>query len=185
MKPITKIIIGLLGVAVIGLLTYYIVIKEKNTNVIENSITNPDQDTVATAQMFQDTIPDRIIKALNIDGEEFTLTEDEGVYINSTKDKMLVIKEDIWKKIIRNIQKKFPSIAKDCNQKYKMPYLSEYKFVGLLTYFAESENTTTTSAYTAIEIRNGNAKAFGGGKICCNCEGEPLVPQQVDAVILK
>ena len=186
MKSITKIIIGLVGIAAIGLLTYYVVTKEKNIGVIEKPITNPDQDTVATAQVIQDTIPDRIKNALSIDGEEFTLTEDEGVYINSTKDKMLVIKEDIWKKIIRKIQKKFPNIATNCNLKYKMPDLSEYKFVGLLTYFADSKNPKTTSAYQAIEIRNWNAKLFAGGDICCNCEGgEPLVPQQVDAVIVK
>jgi hypothetical protein len=184
MKSITKIIIGLVGIAAIGLLTYYVVIKEKNIGVIEKPITNPDQDTVATAQVIQDTILNRIKNAMSI-GEEFTLTEDEGVYINSTKDKMLVIKEDMWGKIIHKIQKKFPNIATDCNQKYKMPDLSEYKFVGLLTYLADSKNPKTTSAYQAIEIRKGNAKSFAGGDICCNCEGEPLVPQQVDAVIVK
>ena len=83
---------------------------------------------------------------------------------------MLVIKEDVWKKIIRKVQKKLPNIAEDCNQKYEMPNLSEYKFVGLLTYLADSKNTKTTSAYTAIEIRNGNAKSFSGGEICCDCD---------------
>ncbi len=185
MKSITKIIIGLVGIAAIGLLTYYVVTKEKNIGVIKKPITNPNQDTVATAQVIQDTIFDKITKALSIDGEEFTLSEVEGVYTNSTKDKMLIIKEDVWKKIIGKIQKKFPNIAEDCNQKYEMPNLSEYKFVGLLTYFADSKNTKTTSAYRAIEIRNGNAKSFAGGEICCNCEGEPLETQQVDAVIIK
>ncbi len=190
MKSITKIIIGLVGITAIGLLTYYVVTKEKNIVVNEKPITNPDQDTVATAQVIQDTIFDRIkfdrIKeALDIDGEEFTLTEVEGVYTNSTKDKMLIIKEDVWKKIIQKIQKKFPNIVEDCNQKYEMPNLSEYKFVGLLTYFADSKNIKATSAYKAIEIRNGNAKSFAGGGICCDCEGEPLVAQQVDAVIIK
>ena len=192
MKSITKIIIGLVGIAAIGLLTYYVVTKTnyvvtkaKNPGVNEKPITNPDQDTVATAQVIQDTIFDRIKKALSIDGEEFTLTEDEGVYTNSTNDKMLIIKEDVWKKIIRKARNKFPDIAEDCNQKYEMPNLSEYKFVGLLTYLADSKNSKTTSAYIAIEIRNGNAKSFAGGAICCGCEGEPLVPQQVDAVIYQ
>ena len=185
MKSITKIIIGLVGIAAIGLLTYYVVTKENNIGVNKKPITNPDQDIVATAKVIQDTIFDRIKEALSIDGEEFTLTEVEGVYANSTKDKMLIIKEDVWKKIIGKIQKKFPNIAKDCNLKYEMPNLSEYKFVGLLTYLADSKNTKTTSAYTAIEIRNGNAKSFAGGEICCDCEGEPLVAQQVDAVIVK
>lgn len=98
---------------------------------------------------------------------------------------MLIIKEDVWKKIIQKIQNKFPNIVEDCNQKYEMPNLSEYKFVGLLTYLADSKNIKTTSAYKAIEIRNGNAKSFAGGGICCDCEGEPLVAQQVDAVIIK
>jgi hypothetical protein len=174
MKPITKIIIGLVGVAAIGLLTYYVVTKEKKIKGV-----------IVKANVIQDTIFDRIKKELSIDGEEFTLTEDEGVYTNSTNDKMLVIKEDIWKKIIRKTQKTFPSIAKDCNQKDEMPNLSEYKFVGLLTYLAYSKNSTTTSAYSAIEIRNGNLKSFAGGEICCDCEGEPLVAQKVDAVIIK
>jgi|TARA_B110001469_G_C9638367_1_gene320476 hypothetical protein len=185
MKSITKIIIGLIGFTAIGLLTYYAVTKEKNIDVIEKTITNPDQDTVAIAQAIQGAIPDRIKKALSIDGEEFTLTENEGVYINATKDKMLVIKEDIWKKFIQQIQNKLPNIATDCIQKNKMPDLSEYTFVGLLTYLADSRNTNTTSAYMATEIRNGNSKSFAGGDICCYCEGEPLVPQQVDAVIVK
>jgi hypothetical protein len=185
MKSITKIIIGLVGIVAIGLLTYYVVTKENNIDVNERPITNPSQEIVATAQVIQDTIFDRIKKALSIDGEEFTLTDIEGVYTNTTNDKMLVIKEDVWKKIIRKVQKKLPNIAEDCNQKYEMPNLSEYKFVGLLTYLADSKNTKTTSAYTAIEIRNGNAKSFSGGEICCDCDGEPLVTQQVDAVIVK
>jgi len=185
MKSITRIIIGLVGIGLIGLITYYVVTKEKNPVVNEKPIINPEQDTVATAQVIQDTMFDQITNALNINGEEFTETDDEGVYTNSTNDKMLVIKEDVWKTIIRKARKKFPDIAEDCNQKYKMPDLSEYKFVGLLTYLAEGKNSKTTSAYTAIEIRNGNAKSFAGGSICCGCEGEPLVPQQVDAVIHK
>ena len=185
MKSITKIIIGLVGIAAIGLLTYYVVTKEKNIGLIEKPITNPEQDNVATAKVIQDTILGRIKEELSVDGEEFTLTEVEGVYTNSTNDKMLVITEDVWKKIIRKSQKKFPNIAEDCYQNYEMPNLSEYKFVGLLTYLADNKNTKTTTAYTAIEIRNGNAKSFAGGGICCDCEGEPLVAQQVDAVIVK
>jgi hypothetical protein len=122
---------------------------------------------------------------LSIDGEEFILTDVEGVYSNSTKDKMLVIKKDVWKKIIRKIQKKIPNIAKDCNYEYGIPDLSEYEFVGLLTYLADSKNAKITTAYSAIEIRNGNAKSFAAGNICCNCKGEPLIPQQLDAVIVK
>ena len=98
MKSITKIIIGLVGIVAIGLLTYYVVTKENNIDVNERPITNPSQEIVATAQVIQDTIFDRIKKALSIDGEEFTLTDIEGVYTNTTNDKMLVIKEDVWKK---------------------------------------------------------------------------------------
>lgn len=186
MKSITKIINGLVGFIAVGLLTYYVVTKDKNMDQIEKPITSPDQDTVATALVIKDTIPDRIKNALSIDGDEFTLTEDEGVYINSTKDKMLVIQEDIWEKIIRKTQKKFPNIATSCDLKYKIPDLTEYKFVGLLTHFADSKSSKKTSAYQAIEIKKGNAKSFAGGNICCDCEGgEPLVPQQVDAVIIK
>jgi hypothetical protein len=66
-----------------------------------------------------------------------------------------------------------------------MPTLTEYDFVGLLTYFVENNNSNTTIAYSAIEIRKGKAKTFAGGNICCTCEGEPLVSQKVDAVIVK
>ncbi len=138
-----------------------------------------------TTKVIHDTTFDRIVEALSIDGEEFTLTEVEGVYANSTNDRMLIIKEDVWKKLIRKIQKRFPSIAKECNRKYEEPNLSEFKFVGLLTYLAGSKNPELTTAYTAIEIRNGNAKSFTGGDACCNCEGEQLVSQQVDAVVIK
>tara|TARA_B100000768_G_C11196224_1_gene339616 strand:- start:166 stop:723 length:558 start_codon:yes stop_codon:yes gene_type:complete len=185
MKSITKIIIGLLSITAIGLITYYVVTKEKNIDTIEKTITNPEQDTVATAKVSQDEIPDGIKKALSIDGEEFTLTENEGVYINVTKDKMLVIKEDIWKKFIQQIQNKFPNIATDCSRKDKYPDLSEYTFVGLLTYLADKRNSNTTSAYMATEIRNGYSKTFAGGKVSCSGVGEPLVTQQVDAVIIN
>jgi hypothetical protein len=42
-----------------------------------------------------------------------------------------------------------------------------------------------TTAYGAIEIKNGNAKSYAGGEICCTCEGEPLVAQKVDAVVVR
>lgn len=183
MKPITKVIIGLAGMASVGLLTYYVVTREKEPEVVEKPITNPEKDTVATAQVVQDTILGSLVKALNIDGEEFTLTDEDGVYTNITNDKILIIKENIWKRIIRKARNKFPHKAEDCDEKYLMPDLSEFQFVGLLTYFAESASSKATTAYAAIEIRNGKAKSFAGGNICCHCGGEPLVRQQVDAVI--
>jgi hypothetical protein len=36
-----------------------------------------------------------------------------------------------------------------------------------------------------MEIRQGEANSFAGGEICCDCEGEALIPQQLDAVIDK
>lgn len=192
MNSITKIIIGLVGFAAIGLLTYYVVIKEgeikeieKPLVVNEKPITIPLEDTIVKEQVSQDSIFDRIKKALSIDGEEFIPTEVEGVYTNSSKDKLLTINEDVWKKILRKAKLKFPKIAEDCDQKYEMTNLSEYKFVGLLTYLADSRNVKITSAYTAIEIRNGKAISFSAGDICCGCEGDPLVAQKVDAVIVK
>lgn len=185
MKSITKIIIALVGIAAIGLLTYYIVTKEKKAIVKEKSITNPEQDTVATVQVIQETMLERITKALGIDGEGFTLTEEDGVYTNSTKDKMLILKEDAWKKMIKKIQKRFPYTVEDCDYNYQMPDLSEYEFVGLLTYLGPRKSAKRISAYSAIEIRKGNSKSYAAGDICCNCDGEPLVSQQVDAVIIK
>ena len=144
MKSITKIIIGILGIAAIGLVTYFVISKEKNPSVTEKKITSPDKDTVATAKVIQDAMFEKIKEALSIDGEEFTLTKEEGVYTNSTNDKMLIIKEDVWKKMIHKIQEKIKNIAKDCNQQYEMPELSEYKFVGLLSYYADSKNMKKT-----------------------------------------
>ncbi len=186
MKSITKIIIGILGIAAIGLLTYYVITKGKNPSVTEKKITSPEKDTVATAKVIQDAMFEKIKEALSIDGEEFKPTKEEGVYTNSTNDKMLIIKEDVWKKMIHKIQEKFKNIAKDCNQQYEMYELADYKFVGLLTYYADSKNMKKTSAYEAVEIRNGYAKKYAGGEICCGCEGgEPLVAQKVDAVVVK
>ena len=185
MNSITKIIIGIVGLALIGLITYYVVTNEKNTVTIEKPITNPSRDTITTANVIQDTIFNKIKSALNIDGEEFTEMDTSGVYVNTSKDKMLMINEDVWKKLIRKTQKKFPQMAEDCNMKYKMSSLKEYKFVGLLTYLVESKKSKTTVAYSAIEIRNGKAKSYSGGNICCTCDGDPLVSQKVDAVIVK
>jgi hypothetical protein len=189
MKLNKRIIALLIGFAVIGSLTYYLLTNEKEKAAVttETPITNPEQDTVATAQVIQeDTMSfEKIQKALNIDGEEFKLTKVKGVYTNTAKDKVLIIKEDVWKKMIQKIQEKLPTIAEDCYTKEKMPNLKEYKFVGLLTYFTDSKDSKITTAYKAIEIRNGKAKTFAGGGICCDCEGEPLITQQTDAVIDK
>jgi hypothetical protein len=192
MTSITKFIIGLAGIATIGTLTYYLVVKEntvvsKEEPIVlkEKHITNPEHEIVATAKVIQDTSFDRIKKALNIDGEEFSATDVDGVYANSANDKILTIKEDVWNKMIRKAKIKFPNIAEDCSQKDKISSLTEYEFVGLLTYFADSENMSKTTAYSAVEIRNGKSKSYAAGDICCDCEGDPLVAQQVDAVIVK
>lgn len=107
MKLNKRIIALLIGFAVIGSLTYYILTNEKEKAVVttETPITNPEQDTVATALVIQeDTMSfEKIQKALNIDGEEFKLTKVKGVYTNSAKDKVLIIKEDVWKKMIQKI----------------------------------------------------------------------------------
>jgi hypothetical protein len=185
MNSITKTIVGLVGLVALGLITYYFISNDKEPVVVKKTITTPSHDTIATVHAVKDTTFNKIKTALNIDGEEFNPTTDEGVYINKTKDKLLMINEDVWKKMIRKAKKKFPNISEDCNDKYPMPTLTEYDFVGLLTYFVENNNSNTTIAYSAIEIRKGKAKTFAGGNICCTCEGEPLVSQKVDAVIVK
>ena len=185
MNQITKIIIGLVGIVAIGLITYYVVHNEAHPKVVLKPVPDPKKDTVATAKLIVDSALFRISDALGIDGKEYTSTGVEGIYTNSTKDKVLVIKEDIWKEMIQKIQKKLPHIAKDCAYQTKMPDLKEYNFIGLLTYLASSKNTKITTGYTATEIRKGNAISFAGGDICCHCEGEALVPQQVDGVVIK
>lgn len=186
MNSISKIILALIGAAAIGITTYYIIDSRKNqTEVIEIPVLDPEQEIVTIAEVLPESTIDKITKELYIYGEEFTITDEEGVYRNKSNDKLLIIKEDIWKKIIRKVQVDFPNISKDCNQNYELPNLADYEFVGLLTYLANGSSIETTSAYSAIEIRNGNAKSYAGGSICCTCEGEPLVPQKVDAVIYK
>ena len=67
-----------------------------------------------------------------------------------------------------------------------MPNLSNYNFIGLLTHFTNTKDSKLTTAYGATEIRNGKLKSYAGGSICCDCqEGEPLVLQKIDAVIVK
>jgi hypothetical protein len=185
MKPISKIIIGLTGVAVIGLVTYFYVSNNLDSNVSNKAVTDPEKDTVATALVIKDTVPEIITSALGVDGEEFTKTKVDGVYANASNDKLIIVKEDIWNKMLKKIQKKLPHLAEDCAYEYKNLDLEEFKFVGLLTYLATSENSKTTTAYEATEIRSGDSKTIAGGDICCDCEGEPLVPQQLDVVIDK
>ena len=185
MKSITKIIIALIGLTAIGLFTYYFLSKDDVKQVEKIPVTTPEKDTVTMAKVVVDTNLIKIKKALSIEGEEFNPTETEGVYTNKSEDKLLIIQEDIWKKMLRKAKKKFPQLAEDCNAKYKMEDLSDYKFVGLMTYFAEKKRSKRTTAYRAIEIRNGKATEFSGGDICCSCNGEPLVEQKVDAVLIK
>lgn len=185
MNPIVKLIIGLVGIGTIGLVTYYIVSKDNGSIVTEQPITNPEQDTVALAKVMQDSMLVRVNRALNMGGDVFTLTTEEGVLTNATKDKLLIVKEDVWNRIIHSAKIKFPRSADDCNQQFGTPELSSYKFIGVLTYLADSRDSQNTSAFSAIEIRNGNSYTFAGGNICCQCEGDPLFPQQTDAVIDK
>lgn len=185
MKQVTKIIIGLVGFTSIGLLTYYVVTNNKNSITTEIKITNPEQDTVATALVVNGAISENVITAMGLAGETFAKTNVEGVFSNSTNDKMMVIKEDIWKKLIQKAQTKFPDIAKDCNQKYEISELSEYKFIGLLSYFADPNEIKVSTAYEAIEIQKGKATVLVGGNMCCDCEGEEAVTQQIDAVIVE
>jgi hypothetical protein len=185
MNPIAKIIIGLVGIGTIGLVTYYVVMKDKVSIVTEQPITNPEQDTVALAKVMQDSMIVRVNRALDMGGEVFSLTEEEGVLTNATKDKLLIVKEDVWNRIIQNAKSRFPRNADDCNQQFIAQELSDYNFVGVLTYLTDSRDSKNTSAYDAVEIRNGKAYNYAGGNICCQCEGNPLFPQQTDAVIDK
>lgn len=195
MKSFTKIVGGLLGTTCVGITSYYLVVSNPKEplsvpTVVEKPITNPEHDTVATAKIVQDRVLSRssledISDALGIYDEEFSPTETPGVYKNSTKDKLLVVREDVWKTLINKVQKKFPDFDRTCTNRDEIPDLSEYQFVGLLKYLANQNDTKTTIAYDATEIRRGNSYRFAGGDICCDCDGESLVPQQVDAVIIK
>lgn len=186
MKSITKIILGLVGLVAVGLITYLVVMPEKKDAGTTKPATMTKQEILLAKQHQQDSLFEVLKQTLNIGGEEFNKTAVEGVYTNAAKDKMLLLNEDIWKKLLKKTQKTFPKTVKSCNAKYTMPELESYRFVGLLTYLAESESSSTASAYTAIEIRNGRADSFAGGNLCCDCEeGEPLVAHKVDAVIVK
>jgi hypothetical protein len=46
MNKVTKIILGLLGLSVIGIMTFYIVTKDKTSNSHKKAITKPKLDTV-------------------------------------------------------------------------------------------------------------------------------------------
>lgn len=186
MDKLKNLTIGLFGVAVIGLITYYVVVSDTKSKVIKKNIKNPEKETIANAEVIQDSLLATITNALNLAGESFTPTIEKGVYINATKDKILVIKEDVWKPMIKRTQKKFPVDADDCANQYSMPELSDYDFIGLLTHFSDDKDSKLTTAYLATEIRNGKLKSYAGGNICCDCEdGELLVPQKIDAVIVK
>ena len=186
MNKLKKLIIIFCGVASIGLITYYVVVNDTKSGVVKKEIKNPENETVANAKVIKDSILAKITNVLSIEGESFTPTVDEGVYTNATKDKILVLKEDVWKKMITKAQKKFPVDAVDCIYQYPMPELSNYNFIGLLSYLTETKNSKSTTAYQAKEIRKGKLKSFAGGNICCDCEdGEPLVAQQIDVVIVK
>lgn len=185
MNQITKIIIGLIGISITGITTYYIVSDNNKSTGREKVISNPDKDTVATSLVIEDSMLVNISNTLGVDGEEFKPTEVEGVFSNVTNDKLLVIKEDIWGKLIKKVQKKIPNTQDNCDRDYTIYDLSCYNFIGLLTYYAESKNNKKTTSYLATEIRSGKAISFAGGNICCNCDGEALVPQQVDAVVIK
>ena len=186
MNQVTKIILLLTGLSVIGIMTFYILTNDKTSNSHKKAITNPKLDTVAIANVIEDSSLITISRALGVNGEKFTQTKEVGIYSNATKDKLLVVNNNLWKKLIRKIKKKIPNIAKDCNYDYTVFELKDYKFIGLLTYFSDRKNNNNTTAYTATEIRKGEANSFAGGEVCCGCEGgEALIPQQLDAIIDK
>ncbi|WP_297516468.1 hypothetical protein [Flavobacterium sp.] len=186
MDKLKKLIIGLCGVAAIGLITYYVIVNDTKSGVVKKNIKNPEGETIANGEVIQDSILAKITSALSIEEESFTPTNEEGVYTNTTKDKILVLKEDVWKTMIRKTQRKFPVDADDCVYEYPIPDLKNYTFIGLLTHFTYNKDSKLTTAYRAIEIRNGKLKSYAGGNICCDCEeGEPLVAQKIEAVIVK
>lgn len=186
MNQVTKIILVLFGLSVIGIMTFYIVTNDKTSKSHIKAITNPNKDTITTAKVIDDSSLVRISEALGVDGEKFTLTNEAGIYKSSNNDKLLVINKNLWKKLIRKIKKKIPNVAKDCKYDFTVFELKDYKFIGLLTYFSDRKNNNNTTAYTATEIRKGEANSFAGGEVCCGCEGEEaLIPQQLDAVIDK
>jgi hypothetical protein len=187
MNPIKKLILATLGAAALGLITYYLVNEEaKPKAVVKKPVKNAEKKPVATAKAIQDSLIVQVTRSLQLEGESFTPTQEEGVFTNATKDKLLVLKEDIWKKIIRAAKRSFPEEAEDCAYSYPEPDLSDFEFVGLLTYYGSNDNTEETTAYSAQEVRKGNLVSFAGGGICCGCNsGEPLVPQKVDAVVIK
>lgn len=197
MKKSTKLLLGLLGLSTMGVMTYYIISSNENPTlkVKEKPIKNPNKEVVATANVIEDTaliksvmsdaVLVKISKTLGVEGEEFKATEQEGVYTNDAQDKLLVLQEDIWKKLIKKVQTDFPEKAASCKREDTLSTLSNYKFIGLLMYFTDSKKNKKTTAYAATEVRSGFANSFAGGAICCNCGGEPLIRQQVDAVIVK
>ena len=88
--------------------------------------------------------------------------------------------------VVSPVDQVFPEEAEDCALSYPEPDLTDFEFVGLITYYSSNEDPNTTTAYSAQEVRKGKLVSFAGGGICCNCEGgEPLVPQKVDAVVIK
>jgi len=186
MYKLKNLIIGLFGIASIGLITYYIVVNDTKSRVIKKDIKNPEKETIANAKVIQDSILAKITNALGIEGESFTPTVADDVYTNATTDKILVLKEDVWKTMIKKTQKKFPVDADDCVYEYPIPDLSNFNFIGLLTHFTDTKDSKLTTAYRASEIRNGKLKSYAGGNICCDCEeGESLVPQKIDVIIVK
>lgn len=186
MEKLTKLIITLCGGVGIGLITYYLVVQENKSKGIEISVKDIDNQNIAKAKVIQDSTLIKISKVLNVDGESFIPTSDKGVYTNNSKDKILVIKEDIWKTMIKNTQKKFPEYAEDCMYESTLTELSNYKFIGLLTNLSVGSDAKYISAYKAIEIRFGKMKSYAGGNVCCDCEGgEPLVAQKIDAVFIN
>lgn len=197
MKKNSKLLLGLLGLSTMGVVTYYIITSNENqpSKVIEAPIKNPNKEMVATANVVEDTeqvkkvLSDEVLvkigRTLGVGGEEFKATEQEGVYTNEAKDKLLVLKENIWEKLIKKAQTDFPEKAASCKREDTLSTLSNYKFIGLLMYFTDSKKNKRTTAYAATEVRTGFAESFAGGAICCNCGGEPLIRQQVDAVIDK
>jgi hypothetical protein len=66
------------------------------------------------AKVMQDSMLVRVNRALGMSGEEFMLTGEEGVLTNASKDKLLIVKEDVWNRIIQNAKSKFPRNRSGC-----------------------------------------------------------------------
>jgi hypothetical protein len=96
------------------------------------------------------------------------------VYTNSTNDKILIIREDVWNKIIRKAKKKFPNMANDCNRHYQLPIFAEYNLLDYLLIWGHQRTVKQPLRIAQLKLNTAKQNSLQEGRFVVDAKENRL-----------